>query len=241
MGLGTAAIKLNLDLWEDGLYNNIKSVMDFGSQDLHIKLKDFEKFIETYNVPHYKRENFLDLNNWPGKPRCSSKPFYELLGVEQYVCVDMNRKHHALPIDLNKPLNNELAGLQFDMVTDHGTNEHVFHAAQAYKTMHRLCKKGGLIVIAQILYPFNIDHGYYRFDPFMFKSLSIANNYRILYSSYVVCSETKTPNGSWYQFHIPLENELLHVIDFSRLNQLGVCYVLQKQTDDDFREPYQLM
>ena len=32
MGLGIAAVKLNLELWQRGLFKNIKSVVDIGSQ-----------------------------------------------------------------------------------------------------------------------------------------------------------------------------------------------------------------
>ena len=76
MGLGTSAIKLNLELWQRGMFKGIKSVLDLGAQDLHVTAADFEGLIRTAGVHNYKREKFTHLGNWPRQPRCSSKPFY---------------------------------------------------------------------------------------------------------------------------------------------------------------------
>ena len=80
MGLGIAAVKLNLELWQRSFFKNIKSVVDIGSQELHLKQADFEELLRVAGVTTYKKENFTPLANWPGQPRCSAKPFYEMLG-----------------------------------------------------------------------------------------------------------------------------------------------------------------
>ncbi len=241
MGFGIGAVQLNLDLWNSKLFEGIKSVVDMGSQELHLKVEDFEELLQKYGVPNYRRADFPNAENWPGRPLCSVEPFYRLLGVEKYNCIDLNQAHGALPIDLNKPLDPSWANQQFDMVTDHGTNEHVFNAAEAFKTMHSLCNPGGFIQVIQILYPFDIYHGFYRFDPFLYRSLASANNYKIIYSSYVVATLTTTRHGSQQMFHLPLDNELLRIIKMDKLLQLSVCFMLQKLENAEFCYPSQLM
>jgi hypothetical protein len=207
-----------------------------GSQELHLKLVDFESLIRTAGISNYNGDNFTALKNWPGSPGCSSKPFYELLGIKKYSCIDMDTVHGAIPIDLNFPLMDTALYGQYDLVTDHGCCEHVFNIAEAYRTMHRLCKSQGIMVISQSVTNTN---GYYLFDLSFFEGIAAANNYKILFSSYDVYLKTFTDAGSNIQLPIPLSRELLDVIDGSKITGIGITYVLQKQSDADFRYPYQ--
>ncbi len=236
MGLGTGAIKLNLELWQRGFFKDIDSVIDIGSEELHLKLADFEELIRVAGVPNYKREKFSVLANWPGQPRCPARSFYELLGIKKYSCIDLNGEKDVIRLDLNFPLKDHSLYGQFDMVTDHGCNEHVFNIAEAYRTMHRLCKPKGIMVIIQNVCRTN---GYYSFDLSFFEGIAAANNYRILFSSYIVATSISTPAGSENQFHVPLSRDLLDAVDWSKVAYIGICYVFQKQSDTDFQYPYQ--
>lgn len=236
MGLGIAAVKFNLELYQRGFFRNVKSVIEIGSQELHLKQVDFEKLLREAGISNYARENFRNLANWPAGPRCSSKAFYEMLGVEKYSCIDLNEKYGAIPLDLNSPLKNTSLYGQYDMVTDHGCNEHVFNIAEAYRTMHRLCKPSGIMTIGQAVWKGN---GYYKFDLSFFEGIAAANNYKILFSSYIVAPKARTEAGSDMQFHIPVSRELLDTIDWAKTADIGICYVLQKQSDSDFQYPYE--
>jgi hypothetical protein len=103
MGLGAAAIKLNLELWQRGLFKNIERVMEMGSQELSITRTDFEKLVAAASVGNYKPEHFPNLDNYPKRPLCSAKPFYQLLGASSYSCIDLNGEHGAIKHDLNFP------------------------------------------------------------------------------------------------------------------------------------------
>ena len=230
MGLGPAAIKLYLELWQRGWFKGVHGVVDMGSQELCLTRFDFEEFIQAAGACNYRRENFPCLDNYPKRPLCSAKPFYEMLGAEKYSCIDLNGEHGAIQHDLNFPLTDSSLKGVFDLVTDHGCNEHAFNIAETYRTMHFLCKKDGLIVIMQSVYRGN---GYYNFDVSFFEGLAAANNYSILFASYVVA-----PNGTNEQYHVPCSRELLNVLDWSKSN-IYISYVFQKQTDSDFRFPYQ--
>ncbi len=236
MGLGIAAVKLNLDLWRQGLFKDVHHVIEMGSQELHLKLLDFEDFVQMAGVQGYKREDFSVLGNWPGTPRLSSRYFYELLGIKKYSCVDLNKAYGALPLDFNYPLEDKSHYGKYNMVTDHGANEHAFNVAEAYRTMHRLCMPGGLLVSIQMVYRGN---GYYMFDASFFEGLAAANNYSILYASYIVTPILPTPRGSDNQFHLPLSNELLDVLDWNKTQSIAICYVFRKNSEADFCLPYQ--
>ncbi len=235
MGLGIAAVQLNLELWERGIFKNVKSVFEMGSQELHLKKADFENLLKESCLNKDGKKEFPDLENWPNTPRCSAKALYELLGAEKYDSFDLNGEHGALTHDLNLPFENKSFFEKYDLVTDHGCNEHVFNVSETYKTMHKLCKPGGIITIAQGVWQGN---GYYQFDLSFFEGLAAANNYRILFSSYVIlCGKTKA--GSSMEYHVPLSRELLKVIDWAKVDNISICYVFQKKDNRDFQYPYQ--
>ena len=125
---------------------------------------------------------------------------------------------------------------KYDLVTDHGSCEHIFNIAEAYRTMHRLCKVDGLIVISQSLWGGN---GYFLYDRAFFEGIAAANGYRIIYDAYVLMSAFKYKKISGQQFHIPLARDLLKVVDLSHVDEIGIYAVLQKQEDSEFQFPYQ--
>lgn len=235
MGLSAAAVQLNLDLWRQGFFKAVRSVADIGSQELHLKKPDFEALIASYAVPGYDAGVFAPWN-YPDFPRCPAKHLYRLLGVPDYACIDINEEHGALAVDLNKELADKSLYHRFDMITDHGTNEHVFNVSEAYRTMHRLCAPDGLLVVCQQMYRGN---GYYLFEAGFFEGLAAANAYAVLFSSFVLTLKDKTEHGSNIQHHVPLSYELLDALDWNRLHSVGITYVFRKTSDADFKTPYQ--
>ncbi len=235
MGLGIAAVQNTLELSKLGLLEGINKIVEMGSQELHLTALDLEEMIKMAGLNNFQKNKFPDIDNWPNSPRCSAKSFYQFLGIKEYVSIDMNKEHGSISLDFNLPLEDTSLYSQFDLVTDHGACEHAFNIAETYRTMHRLCKPKGLIVIAQSLWGGN---GYFLYDESFFDGIAAANNYKIIFNSYVIAAESKTPNGSDNQFHIPLNRDLLKTIDLSKTS-IGVYVVLQKQDKSDFKFPYQ--
>jgi hypothetical protein len=54
-----------------------------------------------------------------------------------------------------------------------------------------------------------------------------------------VATSALTGAGSANQFHVPLSRELIDALDWTKVQQIGICYVMQKQSDADFQYPYQ--
>lgn len=238
MGLGTAAVKLMLEINQRGLLKDVQSVVDIGSQELHLTLEEFEELVEAAGIENYQGEQFANLKFWPAQsPRCPARLLYELLGARQYNCLDLNEELGSIPHDMNLPFDNKLYYGKYDLVSDHGCNEHIFNVSEAYRTMHRLCKLSGILINNQSVWRGN---GYYRFDASFFEGIAAANNYRILYSSYIVRPKLSASGSAKDpQFHIPVSELLLDVVDWSMTSSIGICYVFQKQTDEDFRFAYQ--
>jgi hypothetical protein len=236
MGLGLAAVQNTLELHNLGHLKNSKSVLEIGSQELHLKKEDLKQLFDNAGIKSDLVDEYPNLNNWPEKPRCSSKFFYESLGIKEYQCMDMNGDYGAIVHDLNKPFEDRSKFNKFDIVTDHGSCEHVFNIAECYRTMHNLTKLGGYIIVAQAIWKGN---GYFKFDESFFEGIAAANNYKIIFNSYEISPGEKTKNGSHLQFHIPRNRELFNVLDFSKLEGLGIYGVLQKTKEDEFKIPYQ--
>ncbi|MDE2027115.1 MAG: hypothetical protein KGJ11_01070 [Candidatus Omnitrophica bacterium] len=229
------AIKMTLELYQKGILKDTHSVMEMGSQGLHISIPDLEELLQMAGLSNYRKKDFGNLKRWP-EGSCSSKVFYEILGIKEYACIDLCGGYGAIDWDLNRPWEDKSYENKYDLVTDHGTNEHVFNTAEAYRTMHRLCKPGGLLVILQAPCRGN---GYFAFEPLFFTKMSEANDYKILFSSYLVTPAVLTPHGSAHQYHVPVSGELIDALDWSKVSHLGIAYVMQKQSKADFRYPKQ--
>lgn len=232
MGMGIGSLKAALELKGLGIFDEIQDVLDMGSQELHL---GYDEFCYLCKNARLKPDNdeFENLRNFPGYPRCSTGHFWKMLGAKSAVCGDINRDHDSIYIDLNQPLADRSLEGRFDLVTDFGNNEHAFNVGEAYRTMHRLCKKGGLIWIDQVVYGGN---GFYCFDQSFFEGLAAANRYTIVYSAYVVtCGGGAIAN----QFHVPCNKDLLKCFDYSKIDQLGINYLFRKSEDNEFSPYYQ--
>lgn len=227
MGMN-ADVALALELSKRGFFDDIESVLDMGAQELHLSFEEFDWLVQAHGVDGYDPAVFANLRNYPGQPRCSAKPFWELLGVHKYTCTDIQDVHGAIGLDLNVPLDDKTHWGAYDLVTDFGNNEHAFNVGEAYRTMHRLCKPGGFMWITQGVYAGN---GYYNFDEAFFEGMAAANGYGIVYAGYLVSAE----DG---QYHIPLSRALAKLLNPAEV-ELGVTYIFRKQHDADFKFAYQ--
>ena len=236
MGLGISAIQNFLELYNLGYLKNSNSVLDIGSQELHCTKNDVKILFEQAGLDSKIVDKYPNVDNWPNKPRCSAKYFYNSLGLESYNCIDINDQFNSINHDLNLPYNDNSKFNKYDVVTDYGSCEHVFNISECYKTVHNLTKPGGFIIIAQGTYKGN---GYFLFDKSFFDGIAAANNYKVIYSSYIVMPGTKTQDGSSHQFHIPQSEYLFNTLNINMLSNVAIYNVMQKTSKDEFKIPYQ--
>ena len=234
MGLGIASVQNILELYNLGYLKNSKSIIEMGSQELHLKKEDLKQLFNNASLKDDLIDKIPNIKNWPLGPRSSSKYLYNSLGVEEYQCIDIGGQHNAICHDLNKPFEDKSKFNKFDVVTDLGACDCVFNVGECYKTMHKLTKPGGYIIIQQgVLKAFR----YYLFDKSIFEGMAAANNYKIIFISYFITTGTKTENGSYHQFHNPANRSLFNTLDFARLENIGIYVVFQKQNGDEFKVP----
>ena len=242
MGIGISSIQNMLELYDLGYLKNAQSILEIGSQEVHVNYKDLVKISKVVGIEENTIENIPNVKNWPFSPRGTSKFFYKILGIKEYTSIDINGEYNSIPHDLNKPFTDKSKFNKFDIVTDYGSCEHVFNVGECYRTLHNLLKPGGLMIIDQALLKGN---GYFKFDETFIEGIATANSYKILYNSYVISTGNKTENGTWNQFHIPKNSDLLNVLDYSKLKKIssqhniGIYAVMQKTKNEEFKMPYE--
>jgi hypothetical protein len=106
--------------------------------------------------------------------------FYLKIGVGRYECIDGN-KQGTVNFDLNLRWQHDASGAwvgAFDLVTDFGTAEHVMNQGEVWRTVHDLCKPGGLIACEKPAQGYR-DHGFFNYHPTFFRDLAGANGYEL--------------------------------------------------------------
>jgi len=234
MGLGMSSLQNLLELNNLGYFKNSKSIIEMGSQELHIKKEDLKELLEHAGFDGDLVNKIPNINNWPSGPRASSKHFYSLLGIKEYSSLDNNGQSEVINHDLNEPLEDESMFRKFDIVTDYGTCDCIYNVGECYKTMHKLAKKDGYIIIHQHAFkPFR----YYLFDKSFFESIAAANNYKIIFNSFTITPGKKTKYGSDYEYHVPASRAIFNMFDLSKNTPIGIYVVFQKQDNNDFKTP----
>ena len=144
------------------------------------------------------------------------------------VAIDMNGPG-VLKLDLNGPIN---LRRQFGVVLNNGTAEHVFDICNVFRTMHRHCEVGGLM-IHEMPFAGWLDHGFYATQPTLFYDLAAANGYAVEYMAvedikYKDIFETRTRAG---------------IHDLAKAGKLPenalLFVVLRRQNADGFKVPRQ--
>lgn len=105
----------------------------------------------------------------------SVKAFYLDNGYDSYVALDVNTDMDAIIYDLNHV---QVPDKTYDLVTNNGTGEHVFNQAAVFENVHSLCKDGGYMIHVQPFTPW-LNHGFYNFNPILFRDLAAANDYMV--------------------------------------------------------------
>ncbi len=234
MGIDLSAAALLLELRYLKKFDNVKNVAEIGSQELHFKKDDLKELYEQVGLDEKLLDKYLNLNNWPNEPRESSKIFYNDIGIKHYTAIDLNGEHDSIPLDLNKELMDKNLYNKFDLVTDFGSCEHVFNISECYRTIHKITKVNGLIIVDQAVFKGN---GYFLFDRGFLEGIAAANKYKILYAAYSIDTKTKTVAGSSKKYRVPLVEDVIKSL--KDYESLGITMVFQKTEDNEFKIPYQ--
>ena len=176
--------------------------------------------------------------------RVDSRELYEITLPFQQSRIDLIKKRLSSKIKLldvgcasgaflsavNEPLDDKSMWGKYDLVTDFGNNEHPFNIVEAYRTMHRLTKPSGYMWIIQEVYGGN---GFYNLDKPFFENLAAVNQYEIFNAAY------RLDKAFNVQYDIPCDKDLLSLIDFGKVDKVGITYIFRRTNSKDFKLPYQ--
>lgn len=140
-----------------------------------------------------------------GRKDYLAKDWYKELGCGRYESIDGNGRG-TITADLNQHF---YTVEFFDLVTDFGTGEHVFDQAEVWRTIHKLTKPGGFIVVDRPSLGYE-KHCFYSTNPCLYAAIAVANGYKVLRME-----QRETPRGKL----------------------ISVCY--QKHGDGPFKVPQQ--
>src|SRR5207248_6955184 len=167
MGIGPHAIKLTRFISDARILNPSFSVLELGSQDFAPTLPIAQGAIGD-EFGYANPERF-------GTPA----DLYKAMGSGRYECIDLDGKHGAHVFDLNHDLSEKYGfKTKFDLVTNHGTTEHLFNQLVAFENVHRLTAVGGVMLHALPFQGYQ-NHGMFNYNPSLFLDLAHANNYKI--------------------------------------------------------------
>ena len=169
----------------------------------------------------------------------SVKDFYLANGYNNYVALDVNTQKDAVICDLNIHISHQGINRQFDLVTNNGTGEHIFNQYMVFRNHHDLTKPGGIMLFCLPLSPW-INHGFYNYNPILFRDLAAINDYEVIYfwignrwGNY-----RTLPEDLLYKEKRP--QELINVIHSVSSNGDSFCTVAMRKTrNNEFKIPVQ--
>lgn len=220
MSIGPEILAVYVAMVERGLFDSIRTVMEFGDQEYTTKgqpqLLDRLFQLRGVNATHAE---FSD----PGEARL----IYERLGL-RYACLDTNEGYGAMLFDLNFDTVPAEHRAQYDLVTNFGTTEHVFNQANAFRVMHDFTRPGGYMLH---FVPFMgyVSHGLYCYQPAFFESLARANRYEV-----VGLWAGTGPNALHM---VPWNRGLLQVTNTSNADDCMIAALLRRSDDAAFEAP----
>lgn len=237
MGISKPSVKFTLRLFKSGHLRGLRSVIELGAQDLHFQPR--QTIQELLSKELDIEQAIIDREFKKALDRSTPDDFspdwlYKLLGFESYNCVDADGRHDAFVWDLNLPIPEDHKG-KYDLLTDHGTSEHVFNVYQSFKNIHDLTHKGSVII--QIL-PFqgHVDHGFFNFQPCLFEDLAFENDYEILEKSVIIYDVDDNAETARV---IPYARETFKDTYYKDKSSEAIFAIaMRRNSDKDFRIPF---
>jgi hypothetical protein len=225
VGLGPPVIELYRQLKLQGAFEGITDVMELGSQDFWCPQKNlvlglFKAFGRTADP------ELLETRNAQQKP---AKLLYEALGLK-YHCVDVDGRVGSVVMDLNfDSIPDEQKG-RYNLITNHGTSEHILNQYNVFKTMHDFARPGAIFVHA-VPFTVHLEHGFFNYQPNFFDALA-------RYNSYETLGIWVGPDWQLASF-IPWDPMLLDYLTLSSKTTHLLVVVQRKMYDREFCVPFQ--
>jgi hypothetical protein len=181
MGYSVEMMALFTELGERGHLNDVRRVVDLGSQQIHFARQDgssssckesLRRAIRALGGSSISDDQLDKLAN-----RSSAGEFYSLASKE-YKALDADG-WYGDPFDFNLDTVSKEDRNAFCLTVNAGTTEHLIDQENVFRIVHDLTRRGGLMLHAV---PFlgGIDHGFFNYNPNFFSALAKFNSYELL-------------------------------------------------------------
>jgi hypothetical protein len=162
-------------------FRGLHDIIDLGPQDIQLERSILERAMRQF-VPKTEMDDLIAQIYVGGTTagRDAQAPFYGLFGLGPYASIDATDERATYRIDLSNPIESLP---EFDVVTNFGTTEHVFNIGEAFRSIHRLTRPGGVSLHCVPCFAF-INHGFYNVHPNLLVEMARANGYTLVDFSY---------------------------------------------------------
>lgn len=199
MGIGSAVLVDLMDLRRRGALQHFTKVIEVGSQQLsNSLLRDTALLDElrttfgghAFNFGEAQKAELIDGVEHLPDDAPPSRPLWEALGF-QYSAIEFDGHRDSIPLDLNRDTVSRKMKGAFEILVNTGTTEHVANQDNAFKVMHDLVCKDG-IMIHEVPAGGMMNHGLVNYNAKFFFHLARENNYEVLQLR-VMASKTPSP------------------------------------------------
>jgi SAM-dependent methyltransferase len=226
MGLGPPILALYTQLKQLGVLDGVTEVMELGAQNVWCpRAQIVRELFHAFSRPEPSEEMLRRFAEWRG----SASELHLALGMG-YACVDLDPSFNSIALDLNFDAVPEEHRGRYDLVTNHGTSEHIMNQLNVFQVMHDFTKPGGLMLHA-VPFTVHLEHGFFNYQPNFFDALARYNAYKTL--------------GMWvgpdWQLTslIPWEPSLLDYLVLNAKTTHLLVVLLQRLHDTPFCVPFQ--
>jgi hypothetical protein len=175
MGLGPPILALYTQLKQPGVLDGVTEVMELGAQNVSCpRAQIVRELFHAFSQPAPPDDMLKRFADWRG----SAGELHLALGMN-YACVDLDPSFNSIALDLNfdgAPAEHQG---RYDLVTNHGTSEHIMNQLNVFQVMHDFTKPGGLMLHA-VPFTVHLEHGFFNYQPNFFDALARYNGYRTL-------------------------------------------------------------
>lgn len=179
MGLGRTFLSVLIDLRRRGHVADNARVIEIGSQQLSDDFLEADELDELYGLFGRARPE-LGASQASEKLRDdapAARPFWTSLGCS-YAAIDYDGHRDSTALDLNRDsVPDKLLGA-FDLVVNSGTTEHVANQDNAFRVIHDLTARDGIMM--HEVPAGGWDHGLISYNPTFFLYLEKQNDYELI-------------------------------------------------------------
>lgn len=173
MGIASGLLRQYAEWGGRGWLKTGGAIFDLGAQQLAdgIKPEFINQFVTTFGGKAYAEEEMPKADDYAGH-------VIERAGF-RYASIDIQPLPFSIILDLNRSeLPADHVG-RYDLVTNHGTSEHILNQWNVFKVAHDAAKPGALMYHA-VPMACDFEHGVVSYNPKFFWALAEANGYEVL-------------------------------------------------------------